>query len=43
MPGYTDVFFFFLVSLGEKNKKLTAITAAMPDGTGLQEISGQIF
>ena len=28
-----------LVSLGEKNKKLTAITAAMPDGTGLVEFS----
>mgnify|MGYP000491388590 CR=1 FL=1 len=35
-----------LVSLGEKNKKLTAITAAMPDGTGLVEFPGdfrQIF
>ena len=36
VPGYTDVFSKALVSLGEKNKKLTAITAAMPDGTGLQ-------
>ena len=35
VPGYTDVFSKALVSLGEKNKKLTAITAAMPDGTGL--------
>lgn len=39
MPGYTDVFSKALVSLGEKNKKLTAITAAMPDGTGLVEFS----
>ena len=38
-PGYTDVFSKALVSLGEKNKKLTAITAAMPDGTGLVEFS----
>lgn len=37
VPGYTDVFSKALVSLGEKNKKLTAITAAMPDGTGLVE------
>ena len=36
VPGYTDVFSKALVSLGEKNKKLTAITAAMPDGTGLK-------
>ena len=39
VPGYTDVFSKALVSLGEKNKKLTAITAAMPDGTGLVEFS----
>ena len=39
VPGYTDVFSKALVSLGEKNKKLTAITAAMPDGTGLIEFS----
>ena len=34
-------------ALGEKNKKLVAITAAMPDGTGLveifQEVSGQVL
>ena len=34
---YTDVFAKKIVSLGEKNKKLAAITAAMPDGTGLVE------
>ena len=36
-PTYTDVFAKKIVSLGEKNKKLAAITAAMPDGTGLVE------
>ena len=35
VPGYTDVFSKALVSLGEKNKKLTAITAAMPAGLAL--------
>ena len=34
-PSYTDVFSEKMLSLGEKNKKLVAITAAMPDGTGL--------
>ena len=34
---YTDVFAKKIASLGEKNKKLAAITAAMPDGTGLVE------
>ena len=37
--SYTDVFSKALISLAEKNKKLTAITAAMPDGTGLVEFS----
>lgn len=32
---YTDVFSRTLVKLAEKNKKITAITAAMPSGTGL--------
>ncbi len=34
-PSYTDIFSEKMLSLGEKNKKLVAITAAMPDGTGL--------
>ena len=34
-PSYTDIFSEKMLSLGEKNKKLMAITAAMPDGTGL--------
>ncbi len=33
---YSDVFGKTMVQLGHKNKKLVAITAAMPDGTGLQ-------
>ena len=43
-PGYTDIFSRKLAALGEQNKKLTAITAAMPDGTGrggvFQEVPG---
>lgn len=33
--SYTKVFSDALVQLGEKNKKIVAITAAMPEGTGL--------
>nr|WP_294527494.1 1-deoxy-D-xylulose-5-phosphate synthase [uncultured Blautia sp.] len=35
-PTYTDVFAKAMVRLGEQNPKLTAITAAMPEGTGLK-------
>lgn len=34
-PSYTSVFSKTLVSLGDRNRKLVAITAAMPEGTGL--------
>ncbi len=34
-PTYTDVFAEELVRLAEKDKKIVAVTAAMPDGTGL--------
>lgn len=34
-PTYTSVFGAELVRQGEKNNRLVAITAAMPDGTGL--------
>lgn len=34
-PGYTDVFSKKICELAEKNPKIVAITAAMPDGTGL--------
>jgi 1-deoxy-D-xylulose-5-phosphate synthase len=33
--SYTDVFSKTLVKMAEKDKKIVAITAAMPDGTGL--------
>ena len=35
-PGYTDVFSKALCRLAEKNPRVVAITAAMPDGTGLK-------
>jgi len=34
-PTYTDIFSAVMVKLGERYPELTAITAAMPDGTGL--------
>ncbi len=34
-PSYTDVFGRTMVTLGERDEKLFAITAAMPEGTGL--------
>ncbi|MBW1902835.1 MAG: 1-deoxy-D-xylulose-5-phosphate synthase [Deltaproteobacteria bacterium] len=36
-PSYTEIFGRTMVDLGRKNKKLFAITAAMPEGTGLAE------
>lgn len=38
-PSYTDVFGKALVKLAETNKKIVAITAAMPEGTGLVPFS----
>lgn len=35
-PGYTDVFSKELCRLARKNPQVVAITAAMPDGTGLK-------
>lgn len=37
--SYTGVFGRTLVELAEKDERIVAITAAMPDGTGLQEFS----
>ena len=34
-PTYTDIFGKTMVALGKKEKRLFAITAAMPEGTGL--------
>lgn len=38
-PGYTDVFSSVMCKLGEQDEKIVAITAAMPDGTGLKKFS----
>ena len=37
--NYTDVFSTVVIKLGERNPKVCAITAAMPDGTGLKRFS----
>ena len=34
--NYTDVFSTVMIKLGQRNDKVVAITAAMPDGTGLK-------
>ena len=36
-PNYTDVFSAALCKLAQKNENVAAITAAMPDGTGLKK------
>lgn len=38
-PCYTDVFSRALYNCGEKNKKVVAVTAAMPEGTGLRRFA----
>lgn len=38
-PSYTDVFSDAMVQLGETEKRLVAITAAMPEGTGLKKFA----
>ncbi len=38
-PSYTEVFGKAMVDIAQKNKKLFAITAAMPEGTGLTEFA----
>jgi 1-deoxy-D-xylulose-5-phosphate synthase len=38
-PNFTEVFGETMVDLGRKNRKLFAITAAMPEGTGLNRFS----
>ncbi len=38
-PTYTEIFSQAILDLAEKNKKIVAITAAMPSGTGLKEFS----
>jgi 1-deoxy-D-xylulose-5-phosphate synthase len=41
MPSYTEVFGETLVRLARENPKIVAITAAMPDGTGLMDFREQ--
>ncbi len=36
VANYTDIFSTVMCKLGERDKKIVAITAAMPDGTGLK-------
>jgi len=38
-PSYTEVFGKTMVELGQGNEKIFAITAAMPEGTGLTEFA----
>ncbi|MCP4668051.1 MAG: 1-deoxy-D-xylulose-5-phosphate synthase, partial [Deltaproteobacteria bacterium] len=38
-PSYTEVFGKTMVDLAQKNERLFAITAAMPEGTGLAEFA----
>jgi 1-deoxy-D-xylulose-5-phosphate synthase len=38
-PSYTEVFGDSMVEVGEKEKRLFAITAAMPEGTGLNKFA----
>ncbi len=39
VPTYTKVFSESIIKLAENDKKIVAITAAMPDGTGLEDFS----
>lgn len=41
VPSYTQVFGETMVRLARENPRITAITAAMPDGTGLVDFSHQ--
>lgn len=36
VPNYTDIFSTVMCKLGQRDEKVVAITAAMPDGTGLK-------
>lgn len=40
-PSYTDVFSKTICRLAEADKKIVAVTAAMPDGTGLKRFAKQ--
>lgn len=38
-PSYSDIFSEAVCALAKKDSKITAVTAAMPDGTGLKKFS----
>lgn len=38
-PSYTQIFGDCMVEMAEKNEKIVAVTAAMPEGTGLSEFA----
>lgn len=40
-PSYTEVFGKSMVSLAESDKRIVAVTAAMPEGTGLTEFAAR--
>jgi 1-deoxy-D-xylulose-5-phosphate synthase len=40
-PSYSKVFGDIMIELGEKDKRVIAITAAMPTGTGLDDFAGR--
>lgn len=40
-PGYTDVFSKEICKIAEKDPRVVAVTAAMPDGTGLKRFAKQ--
>jgi len=41
IPTYTQVFGKAMTALAEKDKRIVAVTAAMPEGTGLVDFSGK--
>ncbi len=40
-PTYTDTFSHYITKLARENEKIVAITAAMPDGTGLKKFKDE--
>jgi 1-deoxy-D-xylulose-5-phosphate synthase len=40
-PSYTKIFGDFLIELADQNEKIVAVTAAMPEGTGLSSFAKQ--
>ncbi len=39
LPSYTEVFGDFILEMAEKNSEIVAVTAAMPEGTGLSRFA----